>query len=75
MDPIRLHGTNGLVRRKCQWKEIGVRKGRNEGKDRSVLSIIEQIMGVLAYNMLQKIVRYRQEEVVLCNVAIALGSE
>ena len=38
-------------------------------------AIVEQIMGVLAYNMLQMIVRYHREEMVFCSIAIALGNE
>ena len=36
-------------------------------------AIVEQIMGVLAYNMLQLIVRHHREEAVFCSIAIALG--
>ena len=36
---------------------------------------VEQIMGVLAYNMLQMIVRHHRKEVVFCSIAIALGNE
>ena len=36
---------------------------------------VEQIMGVLAYNMLRMIVRHHREEVVFCSIAIALGNE
>lgn len=38
-------------------------------------AIVEQIMGVLAYKMLWTIVRHHQEEMVLCNIVIVLGSE
>ena len=38
-------------------------------------AIVEQIMGVLAYDMLWTIVRHHHEEMVLCSIVIALGSE
>ena len=36
---------------------------------------VEQIMGVLAYNMFQMIVRHHREEVVFCSIAIASRNE
>lgn len=38
-------------------------------------AIVEQIMGVLAYNMLWTIVRHHQGETTLCSIAIALIGE
>ena len=38
-------------------------------------AIVEQTMGVLAYNMLWTIMRHHREEMILCNIPIALGRE
>lgn len=37
--------------------------------------IVEQSMGVLAYNMSSTVVRHHQEEMALCSIAIVLGIE
>ena len=36
---------------------------------------VEQIMGVLAYKMLQMIMRHHREEMVFYSIATALGNE
>ena len=56
-------------------RRSGYAKDEVEESTGACQAIVEQIMGVLAYNMLWTIVRHHQEEVILCSIPIALGSE
>ena len=50
-------------------------KDRVEERIVAFQATVEQTMGVLAYKMLQMIMRHHREEVVFYSIAIALGSE